>query len=237
VDIHPLHSWDLSPAEAIALQRDLEARIVTGPALAAWSLIAGADVSYDRGSDVLYAGVVVLRADDLSVVERRGAVRRTTFPYVPGLLSFREAPVLLQAFTRVESRPDVVMCDGQGVAHPRRLGLASHVGLWLDLPCIGCAKSLLTGHYAAPGEEAGARAPLLAGRRRLKSRAEPEEVIGSVVRTKKGAQPVFVSPGQRLDLESSVRCVLACVRRHRLPEPTRLAHLYVNELRRAETEP
>jgi deoxyribonuclease V len=234
VDIHPLHSWDISPAEAVALQRGLAARVVTDVPLPACALIAGADVSYDRGSDELYAAVVVLRAGDLSVVERRGAVRRTTFPYVPGLLSFREAPVLLQAFARVESRPDVVMCDGQGIAHPRRLGLASHVGLGLDVPCIGCAKSLLTGHHADLGEEAGARAPLLAGRRRRQPAAAPEEVIGCVVRTKKGTQPVFVSPGHRIDLESSVRWVLACVRRHRLPEPTRLAHLAVNDLRRGQ---
>jgi deoxyribonuclease V len=224
MDIHPLHSWDLTPAQAVALQRELAARVVTDTPLTACDLIAGADVSNDRFSDTLYAGVVVLRTSDLGVVERRGAVAESTFPYVPGLLSFREAPVLLRAFARVQSRPDAVMCDGQGLAHPRRLGLACHVGLWLDLPCLGCAKTRLTGRYQEPGRTPGSRTPLVDG----------GAVLGSVVRTKANAGPLFVSPGHRIDLESSARWVLATCRRYRLPEPTRLAHLYVNELRRGE---
>jgi deoxyribonuclease V len=224
MNIHLLHSWDLTPAQAVALQRALADRVTTDTPLSSCDLIAGADVSNDRFSDTLYAGVVVLRASDLSVVERRGAVARSTFPYVPGLLSFREAPVLLRAFARVESRPDAVICDGQGLAHPRRLGLACHVGLWLDLPCLGCAKTRLTGRYQEPGREPGSRTPLVDG----------GTVLGSVVRTKTNAGPLFVSPGHRIDLDSTVRWVLATCRRHRLPEPTRLAHLYVNELRRGE---
>jgi deoxyribonuclease V len=224
--VHPLHSWDLTPTEAIALQRDLAAQVVTGPPLTECRLIAGADVSYDRFSSTFYAAVVVLRTDNFAVVERRAAVAQSLFPYIPGLLSFREAPVLLKALARVESEPDLVLCDGQGIAHPRRLGLASHVGLWLDRPCAGCAKSKLTGRYAEPAAEAGSRSPL----------TDRAGVIGSVVRTKARVQPVFVSPGHRIDLESSVRWVLATCRRHRLPEPTRLAHLYVNEVR-TDTEP
>jgi deoxyribonuclease V len=159
---------------------------------------------------------------DFSVLERRAAVAQVDFPYTPGLLSFREAPVLLDALAKLKHTPDVVMCDGQGVAHPRRLGLASHVGLFLDRPCVGCAKSKLTGKYEEPGPEPGSRSPLL----------YRGQVIGSVVRTKARALPLFVSPGHRIDLESSVRLVLGCCRGYRLPEPTRLAHLYVNEVRR-----
>jgi deoxyribonuclease V len=222
VEIHALHSWDLTPVEAVALQRQLAARVMTGPPLTECRLVAGADVSYNRFSSTFYAGVVVVRLSDFAVVERRAAVAESTFPYVPGLLSFREAPVLLKALAAVESEPDLVLCDGQGIAHPRRLGLASHVGLWLERPCAGCAKSKLTGRYAEPAE-AGSRSPL----------TDRGNVIGSVVRTKARVQPVFVSPGHRIDLDSSVRWVLAACRRHRLPEPTRLAHLYVNEVRTA----
>jgi deoxyribonuclease V len=182
-------------------------------------------VSYDRGSTKFFAGVVVIRTDDLSIVERRGAVLDSPFPYIPGLLSFREAPALLEAFARVQSNPEAVMVDGQGIAHPRRLGIASHVGLWLDLPCIGCAKSLLTGRYKEPAREAGSTSPL----------RDRDEVIGQVVRTKTGIKPLFVSVGHRVDLESAVRWVLACCHGYRLPEPTRQAHLFVNELRRGET--
>jgi deoxyribonuclease V len=221
--IHPLHSWDLTPPEAIALQRELAGRVVTAPPLTECRLVAGADVSYNRFSSTFYAGVVVVRLDDFAVVERRAAVMEVTFPYIPGLLSFREAPVLLKALAHVESEPDLVLCDGQGIAHPRRLGLASHVGLWLDRPCGGCAKSKLTGRYTEPAGAPGSCSPL----------TDRGAVIGSAVRTKARTQPVFVSPGHRIDLDSSVRWVLAVCRRHRLPEPTRLAHLYVNEVRTA----
>jgi deoxyribonuclease V len=221
VKIHRLHAWDLSPREAVALQRELAGRIVTGPPLTECRIIAGADVSFDLHSSTFYAGVVVLQLKDFAVMERRSAEAESTFPYISGLLSFREAPVLVKAFERVETRPDLVMCDGQGIAHPRRLGLASHIGLWLDVPCAGCAKSRLTGHYQEPGPEAGSQSSLL----------DKGEVIGSVVRTRSGVQPVFVSPGHRIDLASAVRWVLACCRRYRLPEPTRLAHHYVNEVR------
>jgi deoxyribonuclease V len=221
--VHHPHSWSLSAEDAIALQRKLASQVVTNVSLGPVRLIAGADVSYNRFSPIFYAGIVVLKADDLSIVERRGAVAESPFPYVPGLLSFREAPVLLQALERVESQPDVVMFDGQGIAHPRRLGIASHVGLCLEVPTVGCAKSRLTGRFGELGTAAGSHTPLRDGK----------EVIGSVVRTKDNVQPLFVSPGNRIDLASSVRLVLASCRGYRLPEPTRQAHLYVNELRRA----
>ena len=226
MDIHPLHRWDLTPEEAVALQRELADRVDARTPLPRWDLIAGADVSYNRFSSTFHAGVVVLETRDWTVVEEQGAVLETTFPYVPGLLSFREAPVLLAAFARVRSEPDVVMLDGQGLAHPRRLGLASHVGLWLDRPCLGCAKTRLTGHFKDLGRRAGSTAPLI----------DRGQVVGKVVRTKDGVQPVFVSVGHKIDLDSAVEVVLASGRGYRIPEPTRRAHLYVNSLRQAANE-
>jgi deoxyribonuclease V len=220
--IHALHPWDLEPAAAVALQRQLADRIDTRTPVTRCELLAGADVSYNRFSSRFFAGVVVLRLPDYTIVERKGAVRESPFPYIPGLLSFREAPVLLDAFARLESEPDAIMCDGQGLAHPRRLGIACHLGLWLDRPCFGCAKSLLTGHYKEPGPRAGSLSPLV----------DRKEVVGEVVRTKDNVQPVFVSAGHKIDLPSAVRLTLASCRGYRIPEPTRQAHLYVNQLRR-----
>ena len=220
--VTPLHPWNLSATEAVALQRELASRVDVRTPLTDFRLVAGADVSYTRYSNRFYAAVVVVRVSDGQVIEEQGAVAEVTVPYVPGLLSFREAPVLLEAFAKVESEPDVVVCDGQGIAHPRRLGLASHVGLWLDRPSVGCAKSLLTGKFKEPARKAGSLAPLV----------DRGEVVGNVVRTKDGVQPVYVSAGHRIDLPSAVRVVLATVRGYRVPEPTRQAHLHVNELRR-----
>lgn len=219
--VEQLHRWDLGFAEAIALQRQLAERVDVRTPLTRCELIAGADISYDRFSDVLFAGVVVLQAPDWEIVERQGVVGTATFPYRTGLLSFREAPVLLEAFARVRAEPDVVMLDGQGLAHPRRLGLACHVGLFLERPTLGCAKSLLTGKFRDLGPRAGAVAPLW----------DRGEVVGEAVRTKNKVKPVFVSAGHRVDLPSAVRVVLASCRGYRLPEPTRQAHLYVNQLR------
>ncbi|MCS7045336.1 MAG: deoxyribonuclease V [Gemmataceae bacterium] len=222
MDLVRLHSWELTPKEAVALQHRLAGEVDTAAPLRRWRLVAGADVSYHRYAPLCYAAVVVLRAEDLEVVETQHAVGASSFPYVPGLLSFREAPVVLQAFARLQARPDVVMCDGQGLAHPRRFGLACHLGLWLNVPCLGCAKSRLIGTYREPGRAAGATTPL----------RDRGEIIGSVVRTKTGVKPLFVSPGHRIDLASAVEVVLRCCRGYRLPEPTRQAHRAVNELRR-----
>jgi deoxyribonuclease V len=220
--IQQLHSWDVTPAEAVALQRELASKVDARTPPERCDLIAGADVSYNRFSNRLYAGVIVLRLPDFAVVERQGAVWDTKFPYIPGLLSFREVPALLQAFAKVQAEPDAVMLDGQGQAHPRRFGLACHVGLWLDRPCLGCAKSKLTGTYAELKQTAGSRTPL----------TDRNEVIGAVVRTKTGVNPVFVSVGNHMDLESAVPTTLAACAGYRLPEPTRLADQYVNALRR-----
>ncbi len=222
--IHALHRWDLSPKEAVALQRELAGRVVADTPAPPCTRIAGADVSYNKYSPTIFAGVVVLRLPDLAVVERRGASIEWHFPYIPGLLSFREAPALLAAFAKVESVPDAVMLDGQGIAHPRRLGLACHIGLWLDRPCLGCAKSLFVGTFDEPEREAGSWSPL----------TDRGAVIGRVVCTKTGVKPVFLSVGHRMDLDGATQLTLACRGGYRIPEPTRLAHLYVNELRRGE---
>lgn len=218
----PLHDWNLTPPEAIALQKDLAARVDLRSPLSDCKFVAGADVSYQRFGMWLFGGVVVLRAEDLSIVEERTVKQRVGFPYVPGLLSFREAPVILAAFERLQVQPDVVILDGQGYAHPRRFGLACHVGLWLDKPTLGCAKSLLVGSFRRLGKRAGSVAPL----------KDKGEVVGMAVRTRTATQPVYVSVGHKIDLVSAVQVVLATCRGFRLPEPTRLAHQAVNAARR-----
>jgi len=217
-----LHDWNLTPKEAVALQRELAGRIETRTPLTHCELIAGADVSYNRFSPIVYAAVVVLRTADWSIVEVRTTIAETRFPYVPGLLSFRETPILLEAFAKLQSRPDAIMCDGHGYAHPRRFGYAAHVGLWLELPTLGCAKSVLVGKFREPGKKRGSVAPL----------RDRDEVIGMAVRTRDAVQPVYASVGHRIDLASAVRLILESARGYRIPEPTRQAHLHVNELRR-----
>jgi deoxyribonuclease V len=218
-----LHTWDLTPKAAVAFQRELASCVETGPALGNVECVAGADISYNRFSPTIYAGVVVVRLSDGQVIERSGVVVQATFPYVPGLLSFREAPAVLPAFEKLKTKIDAVLLDGQGYAHPRRVGLASHIGLWLNIPCVGCAKSRLIGEFTPPEREAGSLSDLI----------DKEEVIGKVVRTKTGVNPLFVSIGHKINLDSAVRLVLMACRGYRLPEPTRQAHLFVNELRAA----
>ncbi len=217
------HRWDLAAAAARALQAELAQVVDTTTPLGPWKTLAAADVSFDRGSEVLYAAVIVVEAETFEVIERVGLQSPAKFPYVPGLLSFREAPALLEAFDRLEARPDVVLVDGQGIAHPRRLGIASHLGLCLGLPTVGCAKSRLCGQYDEPGPDRGDRSPLV----------DKGEVVGAVLRTRPKVAPLFVSPGHRCDLESAVSLVLATTRKYRLPIPARMAHEYVNEVRRA----
>jgi len=219
--MQPLHAWNLTPTEAIALQRELVRKIDVSKPLTKCELIAGADCSYNRFSPKFYAAVVVLRTSDWSVVETQGIVGESAFPYIPGLLSFREVPSVLQAFAKLEHRPDAVMADGQGRAHPRRLGLACHLGLWLQIPCFGCAKTRFIGEFDAPGLAKGSTSPLL----------DKGEIVGSVVRTKNKTNPVFVSPGHLIDLPSAVYWTLQSAQGYRIPEPTRQAHLHVNQMR------
>lgn len=225
MNIHSLHSWDLTPSEAIALQKKLADKIDVTRPLENCEWIAGADCSYNLRSPRHYAAVVVLSTRSWEVVEVQGAVGEAAFPYVPGLLSFREAPIVLRAFEKLEHKPDAVMLDGQGRAHPRRFGLACHLGLWLGIPCFGCAKTRLIGTYEEPGLEAGDGTPLI----------DKDEVVGQVLRTKKKTKPVYVSPGHGIDLESSIRLALQSCRGYRIPEPTRQAHLEVNRMRLSDT--
>jgi len=218
-----LHSWDLTPTEAVALQRQLADSVDARTPLTRWELVAGADASYARFSNTIYAGVVVVRTSDGTIVESQGAVQESTFPYIPGLLTFREVPALLAAFAKLKTEPDVVMMDGQGYSHPRRCGLACHMGLWLRRPTLGCAKTRLLGTFKEPRKAAGSLSPLKDG----------DDVIGSVVRTKTGTKPLYVSVGHQIDLPSAVRVVLETCKGYRLPEPARRAHHFVNELRRA----
>jgi deoxyribonuclease V len=217
-----LHRWNVSPEEAVEIQNQLRARIDLYSEPEELETVAGIDVSYDKGSDWLFAAIVVLHLPDLRLIGSASAVAQVPFPYIPGLLSFRECPAVLQAWDKLKVRPDCLMCDGQGIAHPRRLGIASHLGLWLDLPSIGCAKSLLVGTYREPGVTRGSTEPLI----------HRKEHVGAILRTKDNVSPVFVSQGHKITLERAVELVLACCTKYRLPEPTRRAHLLVNEIRR-----
>ncbi len=220
----PLHRWDLSPSQAIALQKELRARLDLLPLESEPKLVAGADLSFDVGSNTVYAGIVVLSFPDLQVVEERGLQTTAHFPYVPGLLSFREAPAIIEVFQTLQNQPDALILDGQGTAHPRGFGIACHVGLWLQIPTIGCAKSLLCGQGENLGEKRGERAPIV----------YKNATIGAALRTKAKINPVFVSPGHKCDLDSALDLLLRCDGGLKIPEPTRRAHLFVNRLRRGE---
>ncbi len=222
--VSELHSLLLSPGEARRLQGEISSRVVEGPPrdLSRVRCVAGADVSTQ--GDLGYATVVVLSFPDLSVVEVQGYEARLTFPYVPGLLAFREIPPVVGALREVRSEVDVVIFDAHGRAHPRGQGLASHLGLFLDVPSVGCAKSRLVGEHEEPGPEKGDTADLV----------YREKVVGKVVRTRPRVSPVYVSVGNRIDLASSVDLVLRCCTRYRLPETTRQAHNAANRLRRGE---
>jgi deoxyribonuclease V len=199
----------------------LAARVAANCPIEAYATIAGADVSYDKRAKWLHAAVVVLRAGTFEVLDRAGVLAEATFPYVPGLLTFREAPAVIAAFAKLKVKPDVLICDGQGIAHPRRIGLAAHLGLWLEIPTIGCAKSWFFGEFEEPGPKRGDWSPL----------SDQGETIGAVLRTRSRVKPVFVSSGHLCDLKSAIDIVLATSPSYRQPITTRLAHQYVNELR------
>ncbi|CCH57098.1 Deoxyribonuclease V [Fibrisoma limi BUZ 3] len=219
-----LHNWTLTPAEAVALQQQLRSEIRIEPLTRPVETIAGCDISFNKFEETVYAGIVVLQLDTLEVVEEVGVISTATFPYVPGLLSFREGPALLDAWAKLKIEPDVVMFDGQGIAHPRRIGIASHMGLFIDRPAFGCAKSVLVGKYDEPAPERGNWSPMVHYR----------EVIGAALRTKDKVNPVYVSPGHLIDMETAIDLTLRCNGGYRIPEPTRRAHNLVNALRRGE---
>jgi deoxyribonuclease V len=212
--LHRRHSWDLSPEAAIALQKELRRDVVSDRPidLDAVRLVAGVDVSVKENQS--QAAIVVATFPDFAVVETVLTRRPTPFPYIPGLLSFREGPVLEEAFDRLKAEPDVFLFDGMGIAHPRRIGIASHMGLWLERPTIGCGKTLLTGRYKDLGEEKGSVAPLV----------DRGETIGVALRTRTAKNPMFISPGHLADIETAADLVLRCSPKYRLPEPIRLAH-------------
>lgn len=219
--------WDVTPTEAVALQRRLRELLVLQPPQGLKvERVAGADISTEKGNDTGYGGIVVLDAATLAPVAQSGAAVVLTFPYVPGLLSFRELPIVKAAWERLTVRPDVVIFDGQGTAHPRRMGIACHGGLLFGVPSVGCAKSLLVGTYGKLGDARGSTSPI----------THKGEVVGMAVRTRKGVQPVYVSPGHLMDLPTAVDLVLKVSPKYREPETTRHAHRLVNALRRADGE-
>ena len=211
----PLHAWDLTPTQAIALQKELAQRIIRVDRFGEVHTIAGVDMAINEQNGMARAAVVLLSFPELEILERHVYEEPIRMEYIPGLLSFREIPCITGAFAQLKQQPDLVMVDGQGIAHPRRLGIAAHLGLWLELPTIGCAKSILRGHYEESklSEEVGAWLP-------LKDRGE---TIGAAVRTRTRVKPMIISLGHRISLESSIRYVLQCAKGYRLPEPTRQA--------------
>jgi deoxyribonuclease V len=221
--IFSFHSWEVSPQEAVQIQRQIREKIIPYGKVTSVRLVAGADVAYDKKSNTTYAGVVVLRMPDLTIVETSIAACPTSFPYIPGLLSFREAPALLQALKKVQSDPDILFIDGHGVSHPRSVGIASHIGLLIDRPVIGCAKSLLIGDYQDPDLPRGSKSYLF---------NKNSDIIGAVVRTREKIKPVFVSIGHRIDIDEAIRLTLCCGKGYRIPEPTRQADLLVEKVKR-----
>lgn len=217
-----LHRWDVSSQEAVAIQLTLRSQLHlrgTGP----FATVAGIDVAYDETLKLMFAGIVVMSGDGRELLDFATATAIVGFPYIPGLLSFRETPAVIEAWNGLKTMPDCLICDGHGLAHPRRFGLACHLGLLLDLPSIGCAKSRLVGAHQEPRKRRGSVAPLL----------DRGEQIGMVLRTKDGVAPVFVSQGDRIGLDAAVQTVLATCRGYRLPEPQRRAHLLVTKMRLA----
>ncbi|RQO32078.1 deoxyribonuclease V [Taibaiella sp. KBW10] len=211
----------LSPSEAIAIQQQMREQIDIRPLESPIKYIGGSDISFNKYEDTVYAGIIVLTYPDMVPVERVTVITETKFPYISGLLAFREIPALLLAWDQLKIRPDVMVLDGQGIAHQRRTGIATHFGLLKDVPTIGSAKSRLTGIYTEPENVVFAQEPLM----------HQKEQIGIVLKTKLNCKPIFVSPGHKVGMQQSVDIIKNCSRKYRIPEPTRLAHLLVNEAR------
>lgn len=227
MQIRHAHPWNVTYQEAVHYQKMLKERLILQDRDPAdpIGIVAGADISYARKSDRFFAAVILLSYPDMKIIEEATAVETVSFPYIPGLLSFREGPALLKACERLTHTPDIMIFDGQGIAHPRGIGLASHMGLLLDTPAIGCAKSLLVGCHEEMGKEPGSWSPLTHGEHR----------VGAALRTKKNVKPVFISQGHKIGLKRALDVIMNCCRGYRIPEPTRQAHLAVNRLRKQET--
>ncbi len=210
-----MHGWQVSSAQALDIQRRLAAQVSRSSEVVTPRFIAGVDISAGNAQGVATGAVVVLQYPQLRAVEAKVVSGELNFPYIPGLLSFRETPLILAACQKLTITPDLILVDGQGIAHPRRMGLASHLGLFLNSPTIGCAKSVLCGTHEMPAIEPGSYAEVV----------DRDETIGVALRTKLGVKPVYVSIGHKIDLQTAIHWVLKCCRGYRLPEPTRLAHL------------
>jgi deoxyribonuclease V len=237
-----LHRWDVTPRQAMAIQLDLRKRLEVKDRIGSVHLVAGTDLafrlperrSWERGTGRAIAGVVVFTFPALEEVERVWVERRLTFPYVPGLLSFREIPPLLAAFSRLKHHVDLIFCDGHGYAHPRRFGIACHLGMLLNTPTIGCAKSRLIGEFTEPAIEAGAWTPLLAARESGSPAMRMPETIGAVVRSRANTRPIYVSAGFGISLARAVRFTLAVCDGYRIPLPTRTADHFVESVKRGD---
>jgi deoxyribonuclease V len=224
MEIPDLHPWNVTYKEAVRIQKCLKDKVILKKINKRIKYVAGLDVSYAKGSNKMWAGVIVLDFPSLGKTEERWSQKKVSFPYIPGLLSFREIPALIDALRKIEIEPDLIFCDGQGIAHPRGLGLASHLGVLLNKPTIGCAKSLLVGKYNQVGEHKGDYVYL----------RHQNRVIGAVVRTKSKVKPIFISPGYGIMLNDCIKFVLETCLTYRIPEPTRQAHLLVNSVRSGE---
>lgn len=218
LQLHTQHPWQVSPAHARVIQEELAAEVECTDRFGPVRHVGGVDIGFEAGGHITRAALVILSFPDLVLIEHVIARQPTRFPYVPGLLSFREIPALLQALDSVRTTPDVILCDAQGRAHPRRFGLACHLGVLTDIPAIGVAKQRLIGHFETPGTQRGAWTPLL----------DKNETIGAALRTRAGTQPIFVSVGHRVSLSSAIDLVLACTPHYRLPETTRQAHHFAS---------
>jgi len=213
--VEKLHGWRLSVTEALDMQRGLASRVSRNGNVISPRFIAGVDIAVGKAWEMATGAVVIVSYPEMRLVETKVVRGKLDFPYIPGLLSFRESPLTLAACEQLEITPDLILVDGQGIAHPRRMGLASHLGLFLNMPTIGCAKSLLCGTHQTPGTELGSYTEV----------TDNGETIGAALRTKLGVKPVYVSIGHKIDLENAIHWVLQCCRGYRLPEPSRLAHL------------
>jgi deoxyribonuclease V len=244
VETRKLHDWNLSYSQAVTLQKELACKVEFTPIKEMPKLIAGLDCALSKSKNEIFAVAVVLQVPDkqkglwgplespeFRICETATASQKLTFPYIPGLLSFREAPVCLAAVEKLKSQPDAFIIDGQGIAHPRRFGLAAHLGMFFDKPTIGCAKSRLTGTFEEPPPEQG-KYSLLMDRTLIEHNTGHHEggVIGAVVRTRCSVKPVFVSVGNKCLLKDAIKIILACTTKYRLPEPTRLAHQLVSKI-------
>jgi deoxyribonuclease V len=221
VRIRKLHEWDLTYGEARELQRRLASRVKFTKIKCQPKIVAGLDCAFSKDERTIFAAAVVIKLPDFEVIETTTAAKKVNFPYIPGLLSFREAPACIEAIEKLKTTPDVFIIDGQGFAHPRRFGIASHIGVLVNKPTIGCAKSRLTGSFDDPGRRRGSYSPLTDG----------DETIGVVLRTRTDVKPVFVSVGHKCTLQDALRIVLKCTTRYRLPEPSRLAHQLVSRIK------